>query len=780
MSTRRHPRILAAVLAVFLATLPLSSVAQTTGPTTQITWQDATGKVTGIKGNPITVTPRFAELLYFKTDSVGNLVGAKESMLVGWEISFKHTNLLGQEKPFSTFLPAKESEKIVQAMQASGVPEDKIKSTLQPIAAQESKTLLGQPVTTELDRALAELDEEPEAEGPEEPVVDVVLVRTPAKEEKPAGQKTAEEQRKALEAAFPGRKVELRDGVLYIDGQKATWDSATKTATFEDGSTLQQLMNGYRKIDKDDTVTLYDSAGLSLQSLKRSELEALGIPDESQVAVAAAANSLGVSLKDEDFLKAAGGPVRVPGLYKFGGITIQTRPDGSVSFQSTDVDTGIVRTTGNFDRQGRLEVLELKDDKGEKTVSKIGYSYDPNKPGEKDPSSATITLPDGSTLTTTKVDRGTIETSGAIVTERDSPRLWLSDKVFIDKYGVLHKVKEVKPDGTTVDDEILDITLPDAKDPTYAAELKELKEKTGLTEAQLKALADKKNKDALQRQAKERNKLTKEPEFGGFASVIAFLGNIIQAYNEYKGIAAFSSLFIDDEELAERRAEVNERFCKTVILGGTQCWASKVCESKIKAKPGDGTLVGREPVGPSGLTVPLPVAHVEAERSLPIEIPNAQGVIVPHWLYRWTYYLRNPMQDNLRYNIVFSGPGGQYSWWPSPQELASGASAGIAGSAAIPVMSNKDYRQICITLSPRVPGYDGKRVDEVCNTIVEYGGGATAPYPPPPNATTPGAPEGSTPGPGGGSGSCDDGQQNQGETGVDCGGPCTRCPGEGF
>jgi hypothetical protein len=51
----------------------------------------------------------------------------------------------------------------------------------------------------------------------------------------------------------------------------------------------------------------------------------------------------------------------------------------------------------------------------------------------------------------------------------------------------------------------------------------------------------------------------------------------------------------------------------------------------------------------------------------------------------------------------------------------------MAGSAAQPFTSEADYNRICMVFNPKLYGYDGRRIREVCNAVTEYPGAATAP-----------------------------------------------------
>jgi hypothetical protein len=559
-----------------------------------------------------------------------------------------------------------------------------------------------------------------------------------------------------LAKAFVGREVDTRYNdetkavEFFIDGQRVQWNKDTGVATFLDdkgaptGRTLTVLPgstyvlrdpsqkgqeNAYFGPNGQQTGTLSDVQinSLGLDSAERSDL---GIFMAGATQVDADISEAKLS-RDEDgnivatgdgwtFTRVAGGG---PGV----DISLVGKPQPIEYVFYEESGTTATQVFLGTDAKGNLQLRSIIDYETDPKTQQLGMqsilSYEYADDGKLTRAYLTYTDDVGKFQTVS----GTVQTIPAVqhggflgftFTERDQEVIVPEGTTGIGIHRKTGDFVDLKT-GEKVDIEDPEVQKKYKLDaPGEAKKLKEAAEQ---------------NEDNFDKQ----NDVTNQETFGGFAAVIGTLGGIVQVYNEYKGIAALGALFTDEEDLAERRAETNEKFCKTVILGGTQCWASKLCASKIKAKPGDGTLVGRQPVGPSGITIPVPVAHVEAERSLPISFIDDEGRPVTQWLYRWTFYVRNPTNDDLRYNILFTGPGVSYTWWPEPQELSSGAAAGQSGSAAIPVTSTKDYRQICITLKPSIPAYDGKTTDSVCNSIIQYEGGATAPYGPPPNATGP-------------------------------------------
>ncbi len=216
------------------------------------------------------------------------------------------------------------------------------------------------------------------------------------------------------------------------------------------------------------------------------------------------------------------------------------------------------------------------------------------------------------------------------------------------------------------------------------------------------------------------------------------VSNILTSYRRYAGLSGISSLIFDEKFLADWKTSVNEFFCKTIVLGGIDCWASKICGQYTEiAAPRDGVLF-TSPVGGA----PDAVAHIEGMRSLPIETPN--GTV---WVYTVTFGLTNPEEDDeMSYNVVFGGERSA-SWWQTPPTISSGASAAATGASALMKLSKTNYKEVCLTFSPEIQSFDGKEVGKICNDITQYAGGATAPYAGVGgNETTPAAATPSTPG----------------------------------
>jgi hypothetical protein len=205
------------------------------------------------------------------------------------------------------------------------------------------------------------------------------------------------------------------------------------------------------------------------------------------------------------------------------------------------------------------------------------------------------------------------------------------------------------------------------------------------------------------------------------ASRPSWISTYIQYYNAYAGLAGYSSLIFDADFLKTWRQTVNDIFCNKA-LGylplSRDCWTSTVCGVYTEITPSpDGVLF----TAPEG-GVPAVSAHIEGTRSLPIVTPNAT-----YWVYTVTFSMTNPLEKSMSYNVNFGGER-VASWWSTDQSLGEGSTAAATGAAALSKMSSYDYREVCLTFDPALESFGGKRVDKICNDIVQYSGGATAPY----------------------------------------------------
>ena len=223
-----------------------------------------------------------------------------------------------------------------------------------------------------------------------------------------------------------------------------------------------------------------------------------------------------------------------------------------------------------------------------------------------------------------------------------------------------------------------------------------------------------------------------------FASVRIFLNTFVSYYSQFAGLAGWSALIFDEEFLKDWREKVNFIMCDTLHLPTKECWTSKICGKYADIKPSrDGVLFSTSVGG-----APQAVVHIEGQRAMPIVLPN--GTM---WGYAVTFGLTNPTDEDMSYNVRFSGQR-SVTWWDSSQTIGGGGRVNALGAAALYKLSATEYGQVCLEFSPSITGFGGKKVSKMCNDIVQYAGGATAPYPTPENATQPGAPTPGAPAPG--------------------------------
>jgi hypothetical protein len=198
---------------------------------------------------------------------------------------------------------------------------------------------------------------------------------------------------------------------------------------------------------------------------------------------------------------------------------------------------------------------------------------------------------------------------------------------------------------------------------------------------------------------------------------------VIGGYEQYRGIGAFGSLFIGDDELNERRDKVNQAFCDTVVLGGQECWSSVMCSKYSDHVAGSGFLSAETPG--QGLRG---VAHVEAEKTTTTG-PN--GTV---YLYKITYKVNNPNDNILGYNLFFDYPEGRFTWFTTPQLIPKLQSDSRLGSAALVAYSERVYTQVCLGFtgrldvgpatgslskhSPFIKAASGAKVGQVCSPVV--------------------------------------------------------------
>mgnify|MGYP001589368963 CR=1 FL=1 len=271
-------------------------------------------------------------------------------------------------------------------------------------------------------------------------------------------------------------------------------------------------------------------------------------------------------------------------------------------------------------------------------------------------------------------------------------------------------------------DEVSDLTKKvEGKEQELAAlkESKASKEDIAKLTAEIAALAAKREATqiALDKKKGEQKYLN------GETTVAQTLTDIVEAYSQYSGMGAFASLFIDDSELSKRRQEANDLFCSTWLLGGVECWSSKLCQYSVDAKAGGLGLMAR-----TTSQAPVAGAHIEADKSLPIQYTNlTNNEMVSMKLYRITYYLHNPNTANITYNLKFTANDGSvYTAFQYDKILEEGSTTKQIRTNAIVKYSNREYTKVCLTFNPAIKRFGGGETKELCNDIIEYSGQATS------------------------------------------------------
>ena len=173
---------------------------------------------------------------------------------------------------------------------------------------------------------------------------------------------------------------------------------------------------------------------------------------------------------------------------------------------------------------------------------------------------------------------------------------------------------------------------------------------------------------------------------------------------EFSGLSAYSSLFFSKEDLKEWRDSVDRAF-DNFILGGTDYWASELCESQYD-KSIDGVSYA---VTPSGMLEPA--AHVEAERSAPITVGGST-----QYLYKITFYVKAAEEDTV-FNVFLYDGNKAVNLFSKDillegDEDGDGEEYSAVNEKAIVQYSANSYSKICIEF------YAGD-IPDACNRIAE-------------------------------------------------------------
>lgn len=204
------------------------------------------------------------------------------------------------------------------------------------------------------------------------------------------------------------------------------------------------------------------------------------------------------------------------------------------------------------------------------------------------------------------------------------------------------------------------------------------------------------------------------------------LPGVLSYYNQFKGLAAYGSLFGVEEWVPGWKEEVNNVFCNTVLLSElSKCPQSAICSRYSDVGGRSGSIVITSP--PFAGT-PQAGIHLEAEKSKPVTFFNATSKNNEQLvLYKVTYSLTNTGEKNMNYNLEFKGET-TAKWFPEDKTLSSGQSDGRRPADPLLKYSKTDYGQICLGFNPRLRTFSGKRIGHFCADITEYKGDATRPY----------------------------------------------------
>ncbi len=214
-----------------------------------------------------------------------------------------------------------------------------------------------------------------------------------------------------------------------------------------------------------------------------------------------------------------------------------------------------------------------------------------------------------------------------------------------------------------------------------------------------------------------------------FYSAGVFISQFLAAYDQYRGLSRFGSLFFTGDAWETYREKVNQAFCDTILLGGTQCWTSRICDVDFYKMMPKNVFAGRTPSGQAVAT-----ATIQGEKSLPIAAVDEQGNPIDMRVYKVTYAIRNPYDaQEIKYNVQFrTDDGYTFDWYDEKQTLAPGTNAQKTEDRPLIDYGRRDYAKVCLTFNPGITdyrNYHGRITREWCTDITQYQGTATRPYP---------------------------------------------------
>ena len=179
-----------------------------------------------------------------------------------------------------------------------------------------------------------------------------------------------------------------------------------------------------------------------------------------------------------------------------------------------------------------------------------------------------------------------------------------------------------------------------------------------------------------------------------------------------KSFSGLSSLFMDQEAMAEWRENVDGVFAKLNL--GTIYWASKICQAKLDVE--SGTQVAFT-FGPNPYDQPTPAGSVSVAATCSGEkqiVNIGSDLMEDNILYKITWYVRNPSDNDMQYNVILS-PGGT-PIFTEDQTIGASGSAVKTGRSAYVTYSSNDYTECCVEMTNGPPLAAGS--NPVCNAIV--------------------------------------------------------------
>jgi tetratricopeptide (TPR) repeat protein len=197
---------------------------------------------------------------------------------------------------------------------------------------------------------------------------------------------------------------------------------------------------------------------------------------------------------------------------------------------------------------------------------------------------------------------------------------------------------------------------------------------------------------------------------------------------DFSGLGYYATLFFDDESLDEWRETVDQTFA-TLYLG-TEYWESEICSVYVD-RDQEGVAYIDTRLGLSGVA-----AHIEATRSLPIEIPGAGSAHLRdsegktasapssrEFIYKITFNVKNGDYDDdpkalevMRFNVVLKGER-TVPLFREKIEIEKGDRSSFTGKNAIVQFSSFKYDTICMEFDD-VPYSWSLDDDELCNKII--------------------------------------------------------------